>query len=432
MKFMVNKSILFVLLVIAIVITSCSASVKSQSAPSTVSTSSISTSSLPKAMSNSQSVANSTTINDVSFINAQQGLGLFRQATLNGAPGNCSLSVGQTSDAGFDFTNITKVSFISCGQAYVELDNQGVGIVYDPGLDVTDNSGNSWASTNFNDVNSATVLGNSIWALIGNCSAYNSPTQGTQYGCYLVYSTNAGKTWSGQITIPNENTFNAPSDSVTLYTSPIVVNSSNTIYLYEAGSTFQNNNTQTVNNLYTSNNNGKSWYLKSTPTCLGGSGTYLSIGQDSSVWLACGGEPSAGQQFKSVSVSNDGGTTWQICKTAPNSIEPVNTCSALEASGYLGGIFALSSKMAIIYGGRSSLSITYNSAKSFTYVVQPTTMESAMIDGGSGGVSFVNSQVGWAIADPTGSGTLWHTTDGGVNWVQEQALYQIVNQQSSK
>ena len=172
MKFMVNKSILFVLLVIAIVITSCSASVKSQSAPFTDSTSSISTSSLPKVISNSQSVANSTTINDVSFINPQQGLGLFRLSTLNEAPGDCPLSVGQTSDAGFDFTNITKVSFISCGQAYVELDNQGVGIVYDPGLDVTDNSGNSWTSTNFNDVNSATVLGNSIWALIGNCSTY--------------------------------------------------------------------------------------------------------------------------------------------------------------------------------------------------------------------------------------------------------------------
>lgn len=355
---------------------------------------------------------NYTSLVDVSFVNLQLGFGLYRQYQndgITGSNGSCSLSVSRTTDGGQTFNDSQKLIGQYCSNGSIDVGTDGVGIVYGSGLEITDNDGNTWFDTSFKNVVSATVFKKSIWVLWGECNKFSdSPINGV-LSCNISYSSDGGNHWMNPVVVPNE----ATSDSAV----QIAVSSQNTVYLLEEPQT----GFSAI--LYSTVNNGASWSDLSTPACIGIGGgfdnAYLSISLDSTIWLACVGEPGAGNQLKSVTVSSDGGFSWSTCASNSSVFRYSGPwCAALGTAGYMGGIFGISNKMAVVFGGRNSLWITQDEGVTFRQVTSPPTMFNIMSGAGSGGVSFINAEDGWAIADPLGKGTLWQTTDGGFSWNQ--------------
>ncbi len=348
-----------------------------------------------------------TTLLNITFSNNEDGFGLFLDERYSGINYACTLSVGQTINGGFSFANFHKIPLEGCSANFIDIDNQGVGILYDTGLAITDNNGASWTVTKFKNVISALVSGTTIWILTGRCNSFNYQT----LKCYMVYSTDGGITWSSNIELPNEGT------STGVY--QIAVDTSNSIYLLEQ------NPTVLSAMLFESSNNGESWQLLSSPECLGGPPKpveSLSLAQDSSLWLACASMGGSGNQLKSVAESSDGGKTWTDCAATPtpNVFQYTGPwCSSMGTLGYLGGIFGISSTTAVVYGGRNTIWFTHNSGVSFEPVQSPTQMVSIMqSEGGSGGADFINADDGWVIASPGGTSSLWYTTDGGITWTK--------------
>jgi len=124
------------------------------------------------------------------------------------------------------------------------------------------------------------------------------------------------------------------------------------------------------------------------------------------VWMVCGGEPSAGNQDKRVFVSRDGGATWSL-----KSSVPIGGYSATElpSSGYVSGLALTSATTGFLALSRSTLATSRD---------QGATWREPGGDAwdGAGGefrsIWFVDRLHGWAAA---GDG-LHRTVDGGATW----------------
>lgn len=130
----------------------------------------------------------------------------------------------------------------------------------------------------------------------------------------------------------------------------------------------------------------------------------VSIAPDGTLWTACAGSPSTGQQVKSFDRSLDSGKTWLSAGLCTLTRCP----DTYLGGGYLGGLAAVSPATA----GRSRLSGTVDSGRSWTRIAGFSGDAS-----GSSDVTFLNRQDGWAIDDGFGGfAALWRTTNGGHQW----------------
>jgi len=284
------------------------------------------------------------------------------------------------------------------------FDGVGDGFVYGPGLYVTHNSGSTWADANPSGIVVDVVpSGTSVWRLVAHCG-------GSSDTCSLTLdeSSDGGRTWASPLAaLPKASEFGG---SLTQPGTTLLVRSS-------ASSAFLVVPTSTTAATFLSTADGARTWEQSPVPCLGGWGEILSRAFDSSLWLACAGQPGAGSQLKSVVRSLDGGKSWIPGSPCPPDVTSTTYPPCAETngltSGYLSDIVGLSSTTAFIDGGRNFLQVTHDGGARWSL----TTPKVGNGDLTVGGLSFADAQHGWVIVGDSNPGaTLWRTTDGGTSW----------------
>lgn len=342
----------------------------------------------------------------VTFLNPQDGYGLVVQQ----GSGTCDSAVASTTDGGNTFSKPVPVTAWTCVNGYQEtslaFDGAGDGFVYGPGLHVSHDAGMTWTDQSSTGATFDVVpMGRSIWMLQTPCS---NPIPGP-CPVTLDESSDGGRTWVPSATFPSvmEASNQAPP---WLSLKWVVRSSSSKAFIVVP-------TTPTAATLLFTFDGGRTWNHSLIP-CLGGWAESLSQGFDQTLWLACAGQPSAGNQLKSVLRSLDGGREWVQGSSCPPVVTSTTypACAVNELTpGYLTDIGALSGTTAFMAGGRSSVSVTHDGGKTWMPTNPPIGNDA---DGGSGGLFFVNPQDGWVLLNPLGAGAVWRTTDGGVSWRQ--------------
>jgi hypothetical protein len=157
---------------------------------------------------------------------------------------------------------------------------------------------------------------------------------------------------------------------------------------------------------------GRTWSRRAVP-CATYWGAVLSAASPGVLFAACGGQPGAGQQGKTVERSADGGRTW----TREYSCR-IGACRGPLGSGYLGSIEAVDASTVYLVGGRSPLLVSHDSGRSWRVVTAVT----AGGDAGTSQVIFFNRSDGLVLGIDNRPGrysekpAIWRTADGGRHW----------------
>lgn len=156
---------------------------------------------------------------------------------------------------------------------------------------------------------------------------------------------------------------------------------------------------------------GGHWTTGTAPCLAGAFGIDYSVAPTGARWIACAGEPSAGEQPKTFARSLDGGHTW---RPGPTCVIGTRCDDGVPLGGYLGGLAAISAEAAFYVGERSSLTATRDGGRSWT--AEPGFSGDAS---GTAEVAFVGADDGWAIDEGFGGhAVLWRTRDGGRRWTR--------------
>lgn len=160
---------------------------------------------------------------------------------------------------------------------------------------------------------------------------------------------------------------------------------------------------QGVATLFRTLDDGATWQSLHNP-CSGSLTATLASLDGDTVWIACGVEPSAGNESKQVFVSSNGGRNWSqnasvdIGETSPG---------GLPSEGYVSTLALTSSSTAFLALSRYGLAEGTRTGS--------TWQELGSWDGAGGsfrGLWFVNAQDGWAAP----CDGLHRTVDGGATW----------------
>jgi Photosynthesis system II assembly factor YCF48 len=128
------------------------------------------------------------------------------------------------------------------------------------------------------------------------------------------------------------------------------------------------------------------------------------------IWLACGGGPSAGQEGKLVAVAHDSGATWQTTAEVyyRNGDTPVGN---IGGSGYV-------ERLTVRPDGRLFLTMhrrgPIQSSDGTIWTDVPTLSPGGEVF--SDRFDFPDVDHGWVISGAVFPQPLWSTTDGGLHW----------------
>lgn len=134
------------------------------------------------------------------------------------------------------------------------------------------------------------------------------------------------------------------------------------------------------------------------------------------IWVACSGEPGAGNQGKEIDVSTDRGTSWQTRSTAEYRLSDTSPAHSvalgnLGTPGYVGAL-------TVRQDGRLFLTLDHRgvveSGDGTSWLDVPDLPQE-----GSDGLrtDFVDSRQGWTAVGYGNPGPVWSTSDGGAHWL---------------
>ena len=354
-----------------------------------------------------------TTLLRVAFTSPSRGVGLFVRSTIpqNGiGSGRCAFFTRTTTDGGAHF-GVARATIRStgCGSGYLvagfAADEVGDLFADDPGLYESHDGGASWDAVALGGtVVALAPAGHSEWAL----RETGCPNGTGMCTLTLFVSVDGGRSWRAAAHQPPDRRLSSSPHAV--HPSPWLLRSSATAAVLmlppAAGSS-----TATIEQTL---DGGAQWTTSTAPCLAGAFVVDYSVAPTGARWIACAGQPGAGEQEKSVARSLDGGRTWLV-GAQPCPIGTMTTCRrGMSLDGYLSDLAALSPTTAFYVGGRSSLTYTRDGGRSWR--VEPGFSGDAS---GTSEVTFTNASDGWALDEGFGGhAVLWRTRDGGTHWTE--------------
>ncbi len=330
-----------------------------------------------------------------------------------GNAGNCAPPLGATTDGGQSWRIVGTVPQKA---TRIGFTNAREGWAYGPGLYLTGDGGLTWQEAQSleprggggYEVVSATRLGNNLLALMRSCLP--DPVQ-QGVACTLLprASTDGGTTWRDVQGLPALQAQGGQLGSMSL----VPGSSSSTgqegwLITWSAEVVAQDGKVTTPSSLFITRDAGLNWHEQSNPPCAAeySPTTLLAADRRKGLWLACGGQPGAGFQPKSVHRSPDEGKHWQLVSESKLGNGPKQGASGIGGGGYLSSLAVAAPEHAFVALQRGTLiETTDGGAKWSTAIPMPG-------DGSVGKVEFVDEQHGWWVT----LGNFFRTTDGGKHW----------------
>jgi photosystem II stability/assembly factor-like uncharacterized protein len=360
----------------------------------------------------------STTLLRVAFSSPEQGYGLFEQRSTDGS--SCTALAARTTDGGAHFERLGVIFTWLCADrpaaSFLAFDDHGDGFAYGPKLFVTHDGGSSWAPVaEPGPVTAVAALGYSVWMIEGRCPPGRS-TPGNTCALRLSESTDGGRSWTPSPGPLPEATVTSGALSLepALGQNWLLRTSPSAAYVVSSPMPNQSGAADSVPLWYTPDG-GSTWTAHQIPCGLDALSASVAVAPDGTLTAVCAGEPGAGEQLETASVSHDGGRTWAVhdnCPTGPGSSQ----CSANNPLdfGYLGSIDSVSAGTTFLVGGRSSLLVTRDGGTTWR-PVQPLI---GGTDSGTTQVIFFDGHDGLVLGTDSGSGqqAIWHTADTGAHW----------------
>lgn len=353
-----------------------------------------------------------TTLLRVAFTSPLRGVGLFVRSTIpeNGiGAGRCAFFTRASTDGGASFgVASTTIRTTGCASGYplAGLAADGAGDLFadDPGLFESHDGGASWDAVALGGrVLALAPAGRSVWAL----RETGCPNGSGTCRLTLLISADGGRSWRAADHQPPDRRLSPALAAA--HPTPSLLRSSATaaaIVLPPAAGSGAATVEQTLDG-------GGHWTTGTAPCLAGAFVVAYSVAPTGARWIACAGEPGAGEQEKSFARSLDGGRTW-LAGASPCPIGTITCHRGVSPAGYLDGLAALSVTTAFYVGGRSSLTHTSNGGRSWQ--VEPGFSGDAS---GTSEVTFVNASDGWALDEGFGGhAVLWRTLDGGTRWTR--------------
>jgi photosystem II stability/assembly factor-like uncharacterized protein len=355
----------------------------------------------------------------VAFFNATNGYGLFAEKQ----GGQCSLSMAHTLDGGATYSGrVALPTSASCSPSpSIAFGAASDGFVFGPGLFVSHDGGTTWADAHPDGVVLSVVpLGRSVWMLQTLCPSTESRTS-----CPLVLqeSTDGGRSWPTRMELSIQTTVgNVPAPALAwtwlVRTSPM-----SALILVPVPLPLRLGETGGRGVLLSTSDGGAHWQQQVDPCPIPApSVSLLSEALDGTLWSACATQPAAGSQLKAVAHSTDGGKTWVTeahCDPGASAspLAGPNCTPGDPNGGYLEALAGVSTTTALIDGERNDVSVSHDGGATWQ-AVSPLPVTDA--NGSTGELFFTDALHGWEIGPASGmsGAALWRTTDGGSSWHQ--------------
>lgn len=367
--------------------------------------------------STTESAQTTPTLERVAFFDQEQGYGLFEQRSADGSL--CTWLIAKTTDGGAHFDRLGTVDSWSCANnpdaSFLAFDDHGDGFVYGPQLFVTHDGGRTWtAHSEPGTVLAVSALGYSIWMVEARCNSTNAPASDATCPLAVFESADGGRNWGPAPSEPQGAAAGAAAPSLESAQGQswlLRVNQSSAYVMSNPTST-QNGSSNTVP-LWHTNDGGVSWMPEQVPCGLSALSAVMDRAPDGTLVAVCAGEPSAGFQPKSMSVSSDEGVNWSVESQCADRLAPQCTSSPLSY-GYLGSVSATSPSTVFVTGVRSPLVATHDGGASWN-----ADQSIGDVNGSPAQVVFFDATNGIVLGrENTGTSpvVIWHTADGGGSW----------------
>ena len=280
--------------------------------------------------------------------------------------------------------------------------NRADGWTWGPGLWATQDGARSWHEVKtLGPVRSLAVVGGRVWAVESDCtSSGGSPNR----NLVVMRAPLGGGAWTTVPGLP----------SVLASSAALEATPSGLVWLEATGTSAGGGGT-TVS-LFRTADAGASWSSLTDPCSPvpGSTPPFAVIGE--AVWIACGGEPGAGNQSKIIYTSSDGGQIWsRAASSGQVGVTPEPSTGTIPIAGYVAGLAVTSSSVGWLALARGTLLVSRDSGHLWTQAIP-----AAAAAGGSGvlAVAFATPTDGWALASPDSGGetVIYRTTVGGSAW----------------
>lgn len=324
---------------------------------------------------------------DLTFVDTSHGWLIGSQCDNQG---DCKLAMRSSQDGGKTWqispapnTGITwnGVSTPSHNVRNIRFANLKDGWAFRPGLFATHDGGKTWRDeTQDQPLIALQIVENSAWAIEGSCTSED------QCNYQLIQWNPTNDSWQ-----PLNHQPQIPGPQVQL-----VRYKGQDAWILSWGPGLSPSNP--ANTLAITHDGGQNWTERSSPCTETGFFTERLAAVDNHlVWIACAGEPGAGQQMKYLFKSSDGGENWG---------ERID----LGSAGYLDDLAATTPDTGFIGEGRGTLMTTQDGAQSWSPAILLSKANPADTSGWR--IVFVDTQNGWASLGRV----IFRTTDGGQIW----------------
>lgn len=360
-----------------------SAGVRPTASSSAAVSSSVAPTTTPVPSSTARSSAIGIQVADITFVDNSHGWALGSSSCTS--QGSCNLAVRATVDGGLSWKSVATPRIATEEQLawHIRFDSLQDGWIFGPRLYMTHDGGGTWSDTGTqNQTLSLVANGSSVWAI-------ESPPDCLPGVCQLALyqSSDGGRSWSRAAVQPSMIGLNAQ-----------LLRDGSNAWVVSWGATANGTNSS----LSATNDNGATWHNLIRPCAPQTSAEDAAAEAEGQLWIVCGGQPGAGNQFKQLIVSVDGGIHWNYPSNPPS-------------AGYL-------QELALQFVGVSNFNLwmAAERAQLEELAAFSSTWSSASThglnasSGGSGVIRVIFGDIkhGWAAT----TDTVYRTTDGGAHW----------------